>query len=502
MSITTPHREYVAQQYTWQALLDAYVGSGNVKTAVALSGRSARDGVKSAGTRYLPRPAGMKRQAQYDAYRDRAVWLGATERAVHGLTGSVFRKRPEVIGPERLLAQCADVTLTGVPLASFAEMVMRETLLMGRYGILVDFPKPETTADGVEIPPPVGSRPYWIAYTAMDIWNWRTTQRNGVALLSLLVIRECIEEPMGLYPEPGYFTMQSRTQYRVLRLNEVGFYEVSLWRDAGSGTVPGHNAAPVLIDAWVPRREGAPMTFIPFVFFAPFSLELTIEKSLLEAMVEINYQYYRHSADYEHALHLTALPTPWITGHRSDSTTFEIGSATAWMIPEPDARVGMLAIASDALGPFEHAMAADVQNMAALGARLLEGQPLVPETATAIRDRTQSAQSPVQSLITTVSMGLTKALQYHAWWAGIVETPDDPDVRVTLNNDLVSVGMEPLMLTALMSAFLQGGISYETLYDNLRKGELTRPGIDASDEQALIALRRDAQAFTVSNTGV
>ena len=119
---------------------------------------------------------------------------------------------------------------------------------------------------------------------------------------------------------------------------------------------------------------------------------------MLEALVEVNFQYYRHSADYEHGLHLTALPTPYITGYTPEGTTFEIGSATAWTIPNADATVGMLEFQGQGLQSHERALEMDIKNMAALGARLLEGAPLIPETATAILRRTEGSESPVQAL--------------------------------------------------------------------------------------------------------
>src|ERR1044071_393895 len=141
MSVTTPHKQYTDAQYTWEALRAAYAGSGIVKSHMDY--RSPRHDVKIAGTRYLPRPLGMTSNAQYELYRDRAIWYGATARAVHGLTGAVFRKEPQLEAPDisRLQVQLEDVTQTGVPLRSFAERAVRETLLRGRYGLLVDFPQ-------------------------------------------------------------------------------------------------------------------------------------------------------------------------------------------------------------------------------------------------------------------------------------------------------------------------------------------------------------------------
>lgn len=488
MSVQTPHQSYYAWLNSWACLRDAYEGSSAVKAASTT--RHATNGLKVAGTRYLPRPTGMKivnGVDQYEGYRDRAVFYGATERVVHGLTGTIFRREYAQTAPARLDTHLEDITQTGVPLRAFAEQVVRETLLMGRYGVLVDFPEPDVDEDGRFVPSP-DLRPYWVGYRAEDIINWRTIRRRGDTLLSLVVLKECVPVAQGGWGSDDFFLTKDHTQYRVLRLNEEGVYEVSLWEEIPAPTAQGQVMI-VPTQIHTPLRNGAPFDFIPFVFFAPFSLEPAIEKSLLEPLVEVNFQYYRHSADYEHGLHLTALPTPYICASALDPTTeLQIGSATAWVIPDSTAKVGMLEFNGQGLQSHERALENDIKNMAALGARLLEAAPLVPETATGVLNRMQGAESPLHSLVLTVSQGLTQCLQMHAWWAGITENAADPALHLTLNKDLVSNTMEPAMLKALMELLLNGTISYKTFFFNLQRGEIARPMIEVEEEQADIEL--------------
>jgi hypothetical protein len=310
---------------------------------------------------------------------------------------------------------------------------------------------------------------------------------NGDTVLSLVVLKEILEEPTGDYPSPEFFVLRHLVQYRVLRLNEQGQYEVSLWREQPQVS-RGSRPAIDFFAAWVPTRNGQPLPFIPFVF------DPLLRKSLLEALVEVNYQFYRHSADYEHALHLTARPTPYVTGYTSEATDLEIGGSVAWLIPEPTARVGMLEFLGAGLTPHEHALDADIKAMAGFGARLIEGQPLVPETATATLRRTEGAESPMQSLISDVSQRMTQALRWHAWWGGFTNDPADPAIRVDVNKDMLASPLEPTMLQQLVTTWLSGGMSFQTLYANLHRGELTRPGIVAEDEQTLIALEQAARA--------
>lgn len=495
MSVAVNHPQYNEYLNTHQTLRDAYAGSGNVKSAVDQRNEyRSSTGVKMAGTRYLPRPSGMRLDDQYAAYRDRATCSGAPQWVTLGITGAIFRREPQLEVPTQLDAQMRNVTRTDLPLRTFAEEVIRETLLMGRYGVLLDFPAPMLLPTGQVVPPPADARPYWIPYATEEIVNWHTVEREGAEHTDMIVLQESIPVRQGPWGTDDYFVIKNQLQRRVLRLNEQGFYEVSVWVEIPA-SLGGRVATFAPTQSWIPTRMGEPLTFLPFVSMTPLSLKLDIVQSLLESLVEISFRYYRHRADYEHALHLTALPTPWVSGDLDPATELLIGSLVAWVLPA-GAQAGMLEFEGQGLRPFETALAEDVRDMAARGASLLEVAPLVPETMTAMLTRTQGSESPVQTLIRNVSEGLTTLLRWHAWWAGMSERLDEPTIRYSLNNKIAATTLAPQQLTALMQALLNGTISYETWYYQLQQGEVARPGVDVEEEQMLLEAQ-DAERLVV-----
>ncbi len=496
MSVALNHPQYDEYVYTWQTLRDAYAGSGNIKPAV-VSSNSARSstGIKQAGTRYLPRPEGMRLDSQYAAYRDRATCSGAPQWVALGLTGAIFRREPQLEVPSQLDPQMRNVTRTGLPLRTFAEEVVRDTLRMGRYGVLLDFPAPTVLPNGRVIPPPPGSRPYWIPYATEEIVNWHVVEREGAEHIDMIVLEESVPMRQGAWGTDDYFVIKNQLQRRVLRLNEEGVYEVSVWVKVPA-TLGGQPATFMPTQTWIPDRMGEPLKFLPFVSMTPLSLKLDIVQSLLESLVEISYRYYRHSADYEHALHLTSLPTPWVSGNLDPATELLIGSLVAWVLPD-GAQAGMLEYKGQGLQPHEHAMQQDLHDMAARGASLLEVAPLVPETMTAMLTRTQGSESPVQTLIRNVSEGLTTLLRWHCWWNGQSERLDDPSVSYALNNKIAATTLAPQQLTALMQAYLNGTMSFETWYYNLQQGEVARPGVEVEEEQALVEAREAERILTL-----
>ena len=65
------------------------------------------------------------------------------------MTGTVFRREPVIEVPTPLKPHIADITQTGISLRMFAEQAVRETLLMGRFGVLVDYPHGTLTPEGL-----------------------------------------------------------------------------------------------------------------------------------------------------------------------------------------------------------------------------------------------------------------------------------------------------------------------------------------------------------------
>lgn len=480
MSVALNHGQYEYYKSTWTGLRDSYSGSGAIKPA---------------GTKYLPRPEGFTSEEQYAAYVGRASTSGAPQWVTLGITGAIFRREPQLEVPTQLDPQMRNVTRTGLPLRTFAEEVVRETLLMGRFGVLLDFPAPTVLPSGQVIAPPPGARPYWIPYATEEIVHWHTVEREGAEHIDMIVLQESIPMRQGPWGTDDYFVIKNQLQRRVLRINEAGVYEVSVWVEVPQ-QLGGRTATFVPTQTWMPERLGEPLTFIPFVSMTPLSLKLDIVQSLLESLVEISYRFYRHSADYEHALHLTSLPTPWVSGNLDPATELLIGSLVAWVLPE-GAQAGMLEYKGQGLQPHEHTMQQDIHDMAARGASLLEVAPLVPETMTAMLTRTQGSESPVQTLIRNVSEGLTTLLRWHSWWHGTTETLDDPSISYALNNKIAASTLAPQQLTALMQAYLNGTMSYETWYYNLQQGEIARPGVEVEEEQALVEAREAERILTL-----
>jgi hypothetical protein len=430
------------------------------------------DTVLTAGRAYLPQPSGMS-AGDYQAYKTRASWFGASARVRQGLVGLVFREPPEVVAPATVLTHAKDITRTGVSLEAFSYHMVMEDCTTGRFGILLDLPEDDQPANAVQ--------PQWTLYTAEHIINWHTMRTpQGETVYDWIILEEEVD---ALAPEDPYQHVAVK-QWRELRLVE-GVYVMRLWQKT-SGTSEQarfHLVGPER----VPTRRGRPLAFLPF------AMDPDLEPPPLLYVVDLNFAHYRTNADYKHSLHLSALATPYITGHDNLEAEFKIGASTAWVIPEPVAKVGFLEVAGNGLSAMLEDMRAAEAHMAILGARFLEPQKKAVEAAQTHEIRQSSELSIMQAYAQAASLLVTKALRWHTWWAGVSAVVDDPRVMFVLNTDFLPTTIDAPQLTAFVTAWEQGALTQADLYYNLSQGNLITPGVTLEEWQAQLAEEAEAK---------
>lgn len=461
MPVDSYHPEYRAKLSRWIKQRDAYDGE---------------DAVRPKGETYLPRPSGFTGQyhapvehqgtayydrSEYGGYLSRAKWYGAPYRTATGLVGVVTSKPVAQQGTESFEWHFDDITLSGTSLNSLTTELLKEQIIMGRYGMLVMWSDTE-------------NRPFWIGYNAERICNWHTQVVGGKHTLTRVILREDVEELSG----DGY-ELESKAQWRELYLDAEGHFSMIVWRKSGSEFVPVEPPE-------TPMRSGRPLDFLPFVIINTTHIGVDVEKGILEDLVSLSYDYYRHSADYEHGLHLTALPTGVITGFRDEGVDLYVGSSTFMQIPDPEARVYFLEFHGHGLQSHERAMDTDKKEMAAIGARILEPAPEVQETLGAFAMRHGGDTGSLRNVVHTASQALTWLTRVHAWWARETEDVADDRISMGLNTDFVSAKISPQHMQVLMEALNSGNISFETWIWNLQQGEIIPPGIDVEAERERI----------------
>lgn len=457
MPVNTERKDYEEIFTKWKRLRDCYDG---------------RDAVIKTGAKYVPDLPGGD-QAMNSSYRARGNFFNATKRTVQGMVGAIFQNAPEIEKfPKAYEDYLLDLTLTNVSFEMFAADLGRELMLVARAGVLVDMPA--VAADGTN----ADARPYCIAYKAEDIINWRTTRLVGDEVLTRVVLRENVE----VKDDKDEFCDKMIEQYRVLEL-KGGICKVQLWREVSAG---GSKRFETFGAEVIPTRRGAPLPFIPFLILGATHATPEIELPLLMDLCDVNLAHWRNSVDHEWGLHLVALPTPWVAGVKSSTPgAMKIGPSVVWEL-DVQGTAGMLEFSGSGLDSLVTAMDKKEKQMAVLGARLLEDQAQVQETASAVRMRHADEHANIRTVASAIESGLTLVLEMVAWWVGTEEKPVDTPVNVELNKEYLNVKATPQEVQVALTALQAGEISFETWWEFLSTGGWGREGIDAAAERAEI----------------
>jgi len=452
MPVNSRHPDYTHASPQWTRCAAAYDGT---------------DSIKAAKEEYLPRLS-KQLDSDYDAYAKRALFYGATERTVQGLVGAAISRPFQVELPAVLEYLTQTATLTGDSLEGVVKKAVRETLVSGRLGILVERSAAQE-----------GGKPYLSTYHAAQIINW--SEVGGKLLF--VVLEECYYDDMA---DP--FAHREYKRWRVLSLAE-GAYTQTLYKRQRAPDGVSELEIIVAEQPITPTFRGVSLDYIPFVFINADGAGCDVSKPPILSLVDVNLSHYRNSADLEHGRHFTGLPTPYVTGYKpSDGEEFRIGSAAAWIFPAPDVTVGYLEFSGAGLGTLERALESKENMMAVLGARLLETQKRAVEAADTLRIRGAGDSYTLGSISTAVAEGLSKALTYASRWEGGEAVVMQP------NKQFVDSTLSAQDLTALLAAYTANAMSLDTFLWNLQKGERLRPDGTIDDEMSRIGDAKDSSA--------
>ena len=149
MPINSTHPLYKSNIGRWTKCRDAFEGS---------------DAIKAKGVEYLPRLSGMT-DAEYDAYKTRALFYGMTAKTVSALTGMATAREPQLKFSDDMSIYFQDGR--GLQFLETFGQTLSELILMGRIAHLVDAPMD-------------GGDPYISLYSAESIINWSTDENDNI----------------------------------------------------------------------------------------------------------------------------------------------------------------------------------------------------------------------------------------------------------------------------------------------------------------------------------
>jgi hypothetical protein len=481
-AVDNRHPSYLERLPEWQML------RASLRGAMA---------VKEGGEIYLPCPDGFKAQgargaAMYAAYMMRAQFPDLIRPTIAGIVGIIHRTESTITLPPALEHLREKATPDGLTLESFHRKITNEVLLMGRYGVLADVP--------IE-----GGNVFLAGYSAEAIINWSEYFHDLYVLDESKLRRE------------GFAWVPHR-RFRVLQLTD-GVYQQAIFEygpqvsiptgmtsaatgvpqsgmGVGSSQVPdatgpeiyqktGDEDDPVQTDELIPSTPaGTQLNYLPFVIVGSRDITDYPDDPPMVGVARSALAIYRLDADYRHQLFYSGQETLFCTGVDREDLPEVLGAGMVIGLPSPDAKAFYVGPAAVGISAHRLAITDERQVAVAEGARLFQQSSTGAraESGEALRLRYSSEVSALVEVAKASSAGLELALRSAAMLVGA----DPEEVMVDPNLEFVDIRMTPQDALALVQVWQAGAISYETLYDNLSRGEVAGEERDSVEEMDLI----------------
>lgn len=477
MPVDSQHQQYKDNIDKWTLLRDCDQGASKIKAGK---------------TKYLPMPnpedESTENQSRYKAYLTRANFVNFVGHTKEGMTGMIFRKETNIELDPALEYMKDNINGDGLTADQMIKDVTDDNLLIGRYGLLADYPPAPSGLTKAQVEGS-GLMATIKPYPAESIKNWRTITVGAVTKLSMVVL--C--EPTEVVSDDG-FEVEVKDYHRVLLLKDFDgklIYVQNLYDEnnnlLGSKIGETEEGDPIVDPDIIPKKsDGSTWNIIPFQFIGAVNNDSSVDKSPIYDIAEINIAHYRNSADYEESCFMVGQPTPYMAGLSQSwvESNFKDGVmlGSRGFLPLPEGGSAGLVQADPNQMP-QKGMEIKEQQMIRIGARLIQDVGGV-ETAEAAKIRFAGQNSKVGTIINNVESAFKRAFE----WAGMfMGASKEPEVKI--NKELYDKTLDPQMVMAQIALLDRGVIAKPDLQDNLRSGGLIRSDrtneeIDAESESS------------------
>ena len=469
MAVSAQHKDYQKFIPLWQMLRDCDDGANAVKSR---RGSASGQIGSMPGTAYLPAPnaedGSTANKLRYEAYRQRASFVNFVGHTKEGMLGMVFRKETMLDVDPGIEYIKDNANGEGLSADQLIKLIAADTLLVGRFGLLVDYPQ---MREGLTAAQTAGQEARVLTYPAESIINWRCETINGRQQLSMVILREPTEKVSA----DGFDVVELMYHRALLMVDGVYIQRLYNENDELLGTEQnGAFAADI-----VPRKaDGSTWNLIPFSFVGSVNNDEVVDKAPLYDIAEINIAHYRNSADYEESSFLVGQPTPvfsgltqsWVDQNMSGGVAF--GSRAAVLLPESGS--AMLLQAGDNQMPLK-GMEIKEQQMVRIGTRIIQDQGGV-ETAESAKIRFAGQNSKLSAIIGNVEEAFTQCLTWVMDFMGGTLEPE-----IIINREFYEASIDPQLVMAAVQLMDRGVIALPDLRHQLRRSGLI--AADRTDDE-------------------
>lgn len=446
MPVDTQHPEYGLYADKWKTMRD--IGD--------------EDAVKKEKTRYLPGfydQSGNLDETRYAAYILRANFVTYTARTSSGLNGAIFRKDPTIKLPSTLEYMKEDADGSGQGLTQFSKELSKEQLDVARAGVLLDRPvalEGSTREDDLKN----NLRSNLSIYKTESIINWKTLRVGGATILTMVVLVESVDV------EEDDFKTETEKQYRVLALDEQGYY----YQEIYDAELKPQGAI------YPKKKDGSNWTLIPFWFVGAEDNTVSVDEPQLYGMAKVNLAHYRNSADYEEGVHMMGQPTLFVDPGNMSTDQFNnlnpngvtVGSRRGIVLGEGGQPYLMSMAANMAA---KEAMDQKEEQIISIGGKLVQS---AGKNQTAEEARINAASE--NSILNTIAGNNEDAIESLLKLATEFEGGDPEEVEFNLNRDFFPDTMTAQEAAAYVMFADRGDVAQSDIRERLRRAGWIREG--------------------------
>ena len=313
---------------------------------------------------YLPQfPA--ETDADYDYRADTATCFNLTKKTRDVMTGLVFKDIVDLeadVNPQ-IRELWENIDNAGTHGDVFARKAF-EHAFEGYSVILVDAPMATPVSREEQLRS--GIRPYWILYTADNVWNWRT-RVNEVSKkkeLSLIVFREITTEAAG------DFVSQEVVRFRVFRLDD-NVVTWQLYREVMDNRT-NNPSFEIEASGSLPQLTQIPVAVVGELGADPFLLDIALK----------NIEHFQTYSDYKSLIHKTCVPIPVGKGIELAGDDRIVVGGSTMVQTSAEGGFGFAEVTGNSLNVVRQTLQDNREEAALMGLSILTGQPQVMMTAT------------------------------------------------------------------------------------------------------------------------
>jgi hypothetical protein len=378
---------------------------------------------------------------QYNFYKAEAELPGITSQFARMLIGGLLRKQPLLKLPDGQPEEVHQWLMhqfgkDDSALASFIDEALWEEMQTSRAWVFVDYPHIEDP-EGLTKEELLQYKPFPVLYKAESIINWRVRiNAVGKTILDRIVVKGTEER----FDKNEFHPTYHETVW-VHELSPEGNYQIRVFQNKAEMTdvayIAGEkqpNKLKVLLEevkSYQIKANGKPLNFIPAW---PLNGSIDIAQPMLTPIIDKEIALYNKISRRNHLLYGAATYTPYIASDMSEDEFDDIvrRGLGSWIHLRQDDTMGVLDTPTDALEDMDRAIAANIEEMAKLGIRMLTPETDQSGVALQIRNASQTAQ--LGSLNHKICNTIRQIIAFMIYWRYGTEI-EPAEIEFTMSSD-------------------------------------------------------------------